>query len=107
MQCPISNDHVEDHEPDERDYAQKNDREDDRQRPEKPRRRVSFSDVLYGVVQAKSGRDSAQRGKKERGHKTIPVGTRAPVLPAVKSWPDNQNNVKNRNKIRNSQKQFP
>src|SRR5580704_3309066 len=51
--------------------GKQNNPENNRQRPENPRPRLWFSDVLYGVVQRESRSDCANRSKKEGGHKSV------------------------------------
>jgi len=61
---------------------------------------VSFSDVLYGVVQGKSGSYRAPRTEKERGHKAIQFWSLASVLPTVNRRQQNQKDIYDRDEIR-------
>jgi hypothetical protein len=101
MKCRLIN-----HPPDKGNCGEQNNRENNRQRPENPRPRLSFSDLLYRVVQREGRSDCAQRSKKERRHKTIQVRPRTSMLKTVNTRQKNQQNVNDGNEIRNCEAYF-
>jgi len=89
-------------EPDQCDYTNENEGENNCQRPENPGPALSFSDVLYGIVQRESGCDCANRSKKEGRHKSIAVtSTLAAMLETIERRQQDGQEIKDCNEIRN------
>jgi len=86
--------------------GEQNNRENSCNRPEDPRPRFSFSDVLNGVVQRECRSDRANRSKKEGGHKSVTLRPTASMLETVNGRKQNRQEVKACDEIRNCQAEF-
>jgi len=82
-------------------YTEQNNYENNCQRPENPRPRLPFPDLLYDVVQRESRSDCSERSKSKGRHKSIELRPSASMLPTVHRGQQNRKDVNACDEIRN------